>query len=66
MGAGDIAQMIRFLPSIQEALDSIPIASLCTGKWHMPKIPALGRERQEDQKFKVIFGYTVNSRARLG
>jgi hypothetical protein len=30
--------------------------------WHMPVIPALGRGRQEDQKFKFIFSYIVSSR----
>jgi hypothetical protein len=27
--------------------------------WHMPRILALGRLRQEDCKFKVSLGYTV-------
>lgn len=31
--------------------------------WLMPGIPALGRERQEDQKVKTSFGYIVSSRS---
>jgi hypothetical protein len=30
--------------------------------WHRTVIPALGRQRQEDQKFKVIFDYLMSIR----
>lgn len=31
-------------------------------RWHIPVILALGKQKEEDQEFKVIFGYTVSSR----
>jgi hypothetical protein len=30
--------------------------------WHTPKLPALGKWRQKDQKVKVILGYIKSSR----
>jgi hypothetical protein len=32
---------------------------------HIPGVPALGRQRQEDQKFKAILGYIVKFKDRL-
>jgi hypothetical protein len=29
------------------------------GRWHKPKTPALGRQRQEDHEFEAILGYRV-------
>jgi hypothetical protein len=30
--------------------------------WHIPIIPALGKQRQEDYEFKTLLGYLVSSR----
>ena len=45
-----------------KALGSIPNTALASTENNMPVIPALEKCRQEDQKFKVILGYTVSSR----
>lgn len=55
MYLGAVTQLIECLPSKEKELDSISMV-----QWHMLEILALGRWREEDQEFKVIFGYTVS------
>lgn len=43
---------------MRKALSSIPGTSINWAWGHMPLIPALGKRRQEYQRFNVILGYT--------
>lgn len=54
-----MAQLVEGLPGMHE--DSIPSPAAQVGM-DMPVIPAPGKRRQEDQKYKLTLGYTVSSR----
>lgn len=57
-GTGDVAQLVDGLPGMHE--DSIPSPAAQVGM-DVPIIPAPGKRKQEDQKFKLTLGYTVSS-----
>lgn len=55
--ARGVAQLVKCLPAMHEALSLIPGTSIKRVWWHMPLIPALGKQRQEYQRFSVFLGY---------
>lgn len=50
-----VAQLVKALPGMHGALDSIPQCNRNWAWWHAPL-------SQEDQKFSVILGYSVTPR----
>lgn len=59
-------QLVECLPNILEVLGFNPQHHIYQAWLCMLLIPTLGTWWQEDQKFGVIFGYTVSSRAEPG
>lgn len=51
---GNVAQVIRYL-SWGFTATAVPEVW-----WHSPRIWPLKRQRQENEKFKIIFGYIAN------
>lgn len=56
-----MARVVEHLSSIHQALGSSPIHTNQEW-WHTPIISALGRQRQDNQKFKAILGYILSLR----
>lgn len=59
------AQARERLLSVPETVGSIP-NTIYTKQSSPPVTLALAKQRQENQKFKVILGYTVSSRPAWG
>lgn len=57
-----MAQLIEYLPSIHKALGMIPRNMYNQTRQHSLMIPALGRQRQKDQKFKFALSLRVSLR----
>lgn len=58
---GGIAQFGSVLPTMHEALGSVPNTAETRHGGLIPRIPVLRRSIQEDHKFKSILGYTTSS-----
>ena len=64
----DTGQLVEYRPIVPEALGSIHSTAKKKKKksvalWFCaPRIPAFGRRRQEDLKFKLIFSYIASLR----
>lgn len=65
-GARNVAQWVKCLLSIQEAQSSNPKYCINQAWWRMPVIPAIGRWRPANPKWKGILKYRVNFKADLG